>query len=186
MIEMRTLIINGSPRRNGDTAYLIKKLTDKLEGKMETINCYTDNIKPCIDCRYCWRESGCIIKDDMAKVYADDYDNLVIATPIYNSSVTPPLFGLITRLNYIYANKRFLGVKHSFKEKKGASILVGGGDGEPDMANRLIASMFKKLNVQYQGNQIFSLNTDSVPVVQDVEALAKLEIVAQRLNEYNP
>ena len=37
---MKTLILNGSPRANGDTASLIKELTKKLPGEYKIVNAY--------------------------------------------------------------------------------------------------------------------------------------------------
>ena len=66
---MKTLILNGSPRENGDTVSLIKKVTEKIAGECRIINAYRCNISPCVDCRYCWDHTGCAIKDEMQEVY---------------------------------------------------------------------------------------------------------------------
>lgn len=48
---MKTLILNGSPRKDGDTAFLINKLISRLYGEYKIVDCYTADIAPCIDCR---------------------------------------------------------------------------------------------------------------------------------------
>ncbi len=52
------------------------------------VDSYNCNIRPYIDCRYCWENVGCSIKDEMQEVY--DYikecDNVLIASP-RNSAV---------------------------------------------------------------------------------------------------
>ena len=65
---MRTLIINGSPKKNGDTTALLDELVRYLEGEAKIISCF-DNIAPCCDCRYCWKHSGCALQDDMQEIY---------------------------------------------------------------------------------------------------------------------
>ena len=87
---MKTLILNGSPRANGDTASLVEKLVNALEGDSHIVNAYRCNISPCIDCRYCWENDGCRICDDMQEVYSyiRICDNIVIASPIYFSELT--------------------------------------------------------------------------------------------------
>ena len=35
---MKTLILNGSPRKNGDTAFLIQKLIEQLHGEYKIVN----------------------------------------------------------------------------------------------------------------------------------------------------
>ncbi len=81
--KKKTLIINGSPHKNGDTAYILQQIKNKLEGEVEEINAYFDKISPCIDCRHCWKQEGCAIKDGMEKIYKDDYDTIIVASPIY-------------------------------------------------------------------------------------------------------
>ena len=66
---MKTLIFNGSPRKNGDTVSLIRKVTEGLEGEYKIVNAYYCNISPCIDCRYCRRKPGCAIQDEMQEIY---------------------------------------------------------------------------------------------------------------------
>lgn len=55
---MKTLILNGSPRENGDTVSLINKVIGNLNGEYKIINAYDCDINPCVDCRYCWNNTG--------------------------------------------------------------------------------------------------------------------------------
>ena len=81
----KTLIFNGSPRKKGDTAALIRALTEDLAGQYRVVDCYRADISPCIDCRSCRRVKKCVLPDDMQEVYAyiEECDNIVIASPIY-------------------------------------------------------------------------------------------------------
>lgn len=45
-IIMKTLILNGSPRKNGDTASLIEKITEKIVGEYRIVDAYRCNISP--------------------------------------------------------------------------------------------------------------------------------------------
>lgn len=47
---MKTLIFNGSPRKNGDTVGLINEFIKELDGEYKIVNAYYCDIKPCIDC----------------------------------------------------------------------------------------------------------------------------------------
>ena len=80
---MKTLILNGSPRANGDTSSLVEKLINALEGDSYIANAYRCNISPCIDCRYCWENDACKICDEMQEVYSyiQICDNIVIVSP---------------------------------------------------------------------------------------------------------
>lgn len=67
---MKTLILNGSPRKDGDTVFLINKLLYRLQDEYKIIDCYTADIAPCIDCRCCREKLSCLIKDEMQEFYA--------------------------------------------------------------------------------------------------------------------
>lgn len=180
---MKTLIINGSPRKNGDTYVLLSELKRHLKGKIIEISAYYDNIKPCVDCRQCWVKKGCVIKDDMAKIYDDDFDIIIIASPIYMSGLTGPLVSLASRFQSYYAAKRFLGDEMDIKDKDAVLIIVGGGDGNPDKAIELAKWMFKEMKAQFDSkNIIASLHTDELPAEEDTEALAKVKEVVDSLN----
>ncbi len=175
---MKTLIINGSPRKNGDTIALLSKLKEDLQGDIIEISVYRNNMNPCIDCRRCWVDGKCAIKDDMQIIYDGDYDNIVIASPIYLSEFPGPFINLANRLQVYYAAKKFAKKEIEISPKKGILILVGGGGGRPDRAIELIKWMFKKLGVTYNEEHIvLSLNTNQIPALEDQEALAKLKII---------
>lgn len=98
--HMETLILNGSPKRNGNTVALIGAFTKHLNGDVRVVSSHFDNISPCLDCRYCWDNPGCIINDDMQSVYPylESCDNLVIASPIWFSELSGPLLTLASRI----------------------------------------------------------------------------------------
>jgi multimeric flavodoxin WrbA len=108
---LKTLVLNGSPRKKGDTVSLLTELTKQLEGEVKIVSAYHDNISPCADCRYCWEHDGRSIHDDMQEVYkaVEEYDNIVIASPIYYSQLTGELLSLASRFQRYYAAKRFRG-----------------------------------------------------------------------------
>lgn len=56
---MKTLILNGSPRVNGDTSSLIQRFCENVTGEYKIVDAYRCDIAPCIDCRYCWEHKGC-------------------------------------------------------------------------------------------------------------------------------
>ena len=82
----RTIIINGSPRPNGNTAYLIDVLRGHLEGEIIEISAFRSGIAPCVDCRGCWETAKCVVQDGMQVIYDDDFDNIVIASPLRHSA----------------------------------------------------------------------------------------------------
>ena len=133
---MKTLIICGSPRRNGDTMNLIDEFIKNINGEYNLWTVYECNIRPCIDCRYCWRNNGCSVNDEMQDLYQyiQECDNILIASPIYFSLLTGQLLAVLSRLQTYFCARYFRKEKPIKKSKKGAIILVGGGDGSVDKA----------------------------------------------------
>ena len=185
---MKVLILNGSPRPDGDTAYILEMLKGRFPcgTGFETIHTFEADIRPCTDCRYCWENEGCCIRDEMDTLWKDDYDVLVLASPLYMSFVTPPLFSVISRLNAVWSNRYFLKKPCALKPKKGILILTGGGDGSPDPAIRIAKTAFRFLNARFEQETdlISSLKTNEVPVRCDPEIPGQVEkAVAKILGE---
>lgn len=183
---MKVLIINGSPHKHGDTAYMVSKFKEKFSEDtiFEELYLYDENIKPCMDCRYCNRNIGCVIKDKMDIIVNDDYDVIVMASPIYMYNMTPPVFSMITRLNYIWSNKFFLKKELKLKRKKGILILAGGGDGNPTHALDMAKLLFKYLNVDFdiEKDYIYSLKTGEVLAKEDSNVAKLVDIAYGNLN----
>ena len=182
---MKVLILNGSPRPDGDTAYILEMLKDRFPRGTgsETIHAFEADLRPCTDCRYCWENEGCGIRDGMDLVRKDDYDVLVLASPLYMSFVTPPLFSVISRLNYIWSNRFFLKIPNTMKAKKGILILTGGGDGSPDPAVSIAKTAFRFLNASFDPelDYIHSLNTNNVPARQDPTITGQIETAVRHM-----
>ena len=110
---MRVLILNGSPRRNGNTSQMIKAFCeglDKSNHSYDVIDVARMNIHGCLACEYCHGKGNgqCVQKDDMLKVYAllDEVDMLVIASPIYYHGISGQMKCCIDRFYAkLYPNK---------------------------------------------------------------------------------
>lgn len=181
---MRTLIINGSPRKNGDTTALLDELVKHLEGEVITISCF-DEIAPCSDCRYCWKHSGCAINDKMQEIYPyfEECDNVVIASPVWFSSLSGPTLNLASRFQTYFAGRIFRGEKRK-ADKNGVLILVGGEKGTEEMPKQNALTIMKTMSVRRPIiATICSMNTDKIPAAEDQEALAQVREAAQMLNE---
>ncbi len=181
---MKTLIINGSPKRNGDTAALITELVKHLDGKVKIIS-HQDNISPCIDCRFCWKMAGCALRDDMQTVYQYliDCDNVVIASPVWYSSLSGIVLNIGSRLQMYFAARRFRNETICRKPKKGLILLVGGNKGtevQPLETARMLLRLCGAAKDEIQA--VTSMNTDEVPAAEDECALDRVREQAQRLN----
>lgn len=175
----KTLILNGSPRTDGNTAQIISKLTTLLQGKYKVIDTYYRNISPCIDCRWCREHSGCCIDDEMQDIYKyiQECDNIIIASPIYFSELTGKLLDVGSRLQTYFSAQYFRNENPINKPKKGAVILVGGGDGNMDKAYDTACTLLKHMNVTDIFPVVCSHNTNIKPALEDeafINQIAKL------------
>ncbi len=181
---MKTLIFNGSPRKCGDTVSLIEKLLEELSGEYLIVNAYDEGISPCVDCRYCWEHDGCSIKDGMQKVYdyIQECDNIVIASPIYFSELTGKLLDVSSRLQRYFCARTFRGETPVAKHKKGAVILVGGGDGNMDKAFDTACTLLHHMNCRDIHELISCHNTNSQPAIEDETVLRGIRDVARNFS----
>ena len=178
---MKTLIFNGSPRANGNTALLVEKLVNALNGENNIVNAYRCNISPCIDCRFCWENDGCAIHDEMQEVYSyiQKCDNIVIASPIYFSELTGRLLDVGSRLQRYFCARFFRNETPIPKSKKGAVILVGGGDGHIEKPYETACTLLHHMNCYNIHDVVYSHNTNERPAVQDEKVLCGINSIVQ-------
>jgi multimeric flavodoxin WrbA len=90
MTDNTVLILIGSPRRLGNSAALAEQIAagaNSAGAQVETFFLQDLSIQPCDGCDACHDNpgSGCILEDDMQKLYPKLHEAaaIVIATPIY-------------------------------------------------------------------------------------------------------
>ncbi len=182
---MKTLIFNGSPRKNGNTAALVNEVVSRLEGEYKIVDAYYCGIKPCIDCRYCKKHPACSIEDGMNEIYEyiRECDNIVVASPLNFAEVTGQLLSVLSRLQMFYCNEVFRKEKLIKKEKRGGIILVGGGDGGITGALKTARIILHHMNVREIAPEVCSHSTDVLDAKDDVAAVTAAIKLAEFLNE---
>ena len=102
---MKILIINGSPRENGNTAIALKEMENvfKSQGiEVKNVQIGKEAIRGCMACYSCKKTGKCVI-DDAVNVVAKDFeesDGIVIGSPVYYSSANGTLISFLDRLFY--------------------------------------------------------------------------------------
>lgn len=181
----KTLIINGSPRIEGNTAALIAELKKYLDGEVIELSAFRSDIAPCMDCRGCWSTAECVVKDSMQIIYDDDFDNIVIASPVYYGTLPGSVLSLMSRLQPWHAAKFFLNKPLELRRKKAAAVLTAGGKGNQKSANHHLGAFFMMLNAEgFLEHIACSSNTDTIPAWEDSKALEEVREIAKWLNEY--
>ena len=178
---MKTLIFNGSPRINGDTESLLKIVKENIAGEYKVVNAYRSQIAACIDCRYCWKNSGCAIQDEMQEVYdyIQDCNNILIASPIYFSELTGKMLDVGSRLQTFFCARFHRKEVPIPKEKRGAVVLIGGGDGRVEKAYETACTLLHHMNSRNIHPMVFSHNTDVRPAIEDEEAVAGVRSIIE-------
>lgn len=102
---MNILVLNGSPRKNGNTAAMVRAFAEGArEGghEVEVIGVGRMDIAGCLGCECCHnRNDGvCILEDDMRAVYRalEDAEVMILASPMYFHNITGPLQSTISRV----------------------------------------------------------------------------------------
>ena len=169
----KTLILNASPRAKGDVAALLSAVKAGLRGPVEELRLFHARLSPCVDCRRCAKEPGCAVRDEMDAVYADDYDAVLVAAPVYFEDLPGPLLNVLSRLQAYYMARLALKSPISLRPKRGALILTGGGHGGPEGALKHAAQLLHALNAAgFEAHTILSLRTDELPAGEDEAALS--------------
>jgi multimeric flavodoxin WrbA len=124
---MKVIAINGSPRKKGNTAALLNKLTSKLEAEgieTETINIGGKKVRGCTACMKCFenKNSQCVFDDDIINeciMKMKEADGIVIGSPTYFADVNTETKALIDRAGFVsLANDSF------FSRKVGAAVVA--------------------------------------------------------------
>ena len=102
---MKILIINGSPKTDGNTSIALKEMMNVFEGEgieTELINAGNKDIRGCIACGSCAKTGRCVF-DDVVNEIAPKFesaDGLVVASPVYYASANATLIACLDRLFY--------------------------------------------------------------------------------------
>jgi len=99
---MKVLILNGSPRKSGYTARILKQIQAGILGEhtVEWVDVYDLAIKPCVGCLRCRPNQGCALAEDDAQVMGRKMmaaDALVVGTPTYWGNMSGALKNLFDR-----------------------------------------------------------------------------------------
>lgn len=106
---MRVMILNGSPRKDWNTAMLLKEVqrgAESVGSETEYIDLYDLNYTGCRSCMACKRKGvercKCFWRDDLSPVLERIFssDALFIGSPIYLGDITSQVHALIERLHF--------------------------------------------------------------------------------------
>lgn len=175
------LILNGSPRKKGNSATLSEHLAAGAREKgasVESIYLHSLDIRPCDACDEC-RETGgvCVISDDMQKIYPKliAADAIVLASPIYWFTFSAQLKLCVDRW---YA---FQGTDWKEMRGKQFGILLAYGDDDPYDAGVINAIHTFESICRYLEAPIVGVVHGSLSEIGDVQKNPELLEKARKL-----
>jgi len=146
---MKKLFINASPRKKGNTAFLMDRIIEILgESSQSVTSLYEKKVLPCLDCKKCKEgKLECIVNDDMNELYAkmNTADLIVFGTPVYWFSITGPGKIFIDRLRPYFKNGKL-------KDKTLILVLVAGsGEKDCDLVEQMFTRICDSLEINLGG-----------------------------------
>lgn len=176
---MKVLMINGSPRQNGNTYIALREMEKVFaEGGVETeiIHVGNKNIRGCIACSSCAEKGKCAF-DDIVNETAPKFeacDGLVIGSPVYYASANATLIALLDRL--------FYSTHFDKSMKVGASVVAarrGGLSATFDELNKY----FTITGMPVASSQYWNSIHGRVPgeAEQDEEGLQTMRVLARNM-----
>ncbi len=136
---MKILMLNGSPKDNGNTARALTEIREIFEREGIEVEYYhvgNLTVRGCTSCASCFKTKKCVI-DDIVNELAEklnECDGMVVGSPVYYAAPNGTLIALLDRL--------FYSSKADKRMKVGASVVVarrGGCSAALDQLNKYFA-----------------------------------------------
>ena len=126
---MKILVLNGSHRKNGTVASLLKSVTEPLsaEHEIEWIDVCELNMKYCTTCMVCREKETCVLPEDDAHIVGkkiEGADALVIGTPTHWGNMCAPLKLLFDRNVPVFMGESPKGMPQPRQKGKRAVIVT--------------------------------------------------------------
>ena len=176
---MKVLMLNGSPKANGNTALALKELEKVFaaEGiEVETMQLGNKPIRGCVACGGCYKAGRCILDDSLEELAAkfQEADGLVVASPVYYASANATLIAALDRL--------FYSTRFDKTMKVGASIAVarrGGCSATFDQLNKYFTISGMPVASSRYWNSVHGMAPGEAQ--QDEEGLVTMRTLARNM-----
>jgi multimeric flavodoxin WrbA len=124
---LKVIAFNGSARKDGNTATLIRRVLKVLEAegfKTELVQLAGQQIRGCNACRTCFstKNQRCVIEDDKVNEYIakmQEADAVILGSPVYFSMMPSELKAFLDRAFYVARANNDM-----FQRKVGAAVVA--------------------------------------------------------------
>ena len=180
---MKVLAINGSARKDGNTAILINRVFEELnkEGiKTEMIQLAGQIIEPCKACWACGGQQNCVHRKDNFRDIFDkikEADGILLGSPVYSANISANMQALLERAAVISDMNPGL-----LTHKAGAAVVAarrGGAMNAIDSMNHF----FLNHEMFVVGSTYWNMAYGQLPgdVKKDFEGLSNMENLGQNI-----
>jgi putative NADPH-quinone reductase len=168
--QLKVIGIAGSPRRNGNTDLMLSAALEAVKENgcdVERVTVSELQGQPCRACGGCAASGKCVIDDDYRALYQriEQADFLLVATPVFFSSVSAQLKALIDRAQPAWIRKYVLksGPAEAASNRKALLLCCCGFEGRSCFAEN-VSQIFKAWTLSLDFS---SLGTVFVPGVDE-------------------
>lgn len=118
---MKVLLVNGSPKANGNTAFALEQMAQVFaaEGiRPQILHIGNQAIRGCIACGSCAKNGKCVFDDavNQAAPLFQEADGIVVGSPVYYASANATVVAFLDRL--------FYSTRFDKRMKVGASVVI--------------------------------------------------------------
>lgn len=176
---MKVLLINGSPKKEGNTAIALREVQGTLEAEgieTELIHIGNKDIRGCISCYKCGEAHRCVF-DDIVNEVAEKFavaDGIVVGSPVYYASPNGTVLSFLDRL--------FLSSKFDKTMKVGAAVAVcrrGGASATFDVLNKYYTVCGMPIVASQYWNSVHGRTPGEAS--QDAEGLQTMRTLARNM-----
>ena len=182
---MKVVAFNGSPREDGNTAALLRKVLSPIARAgidTELVQVGGTGIRGCMACGRCAeaQDRRCAISDDIANTCIEKMlgaDGIIMGSPTYFSGMTADLKALIDRAGFVsVANGRLLS------RKIGAAVAVHRRGGAVNVVDS-INHMFLMSRMIVPGSTYWNFGVGRLPgeVEDDAEAIDNMHDLGETI-----
>jgi len=187
---MLVLGFQGSPRKKGNTSFLLKNFmqaAEKLGAQTRIIEVTQKNIIPCKEYVVCERKGYCPIDDDVkSEIYPliRQAEVVVLATPIFFFNMTAQLKAVVDRCQLFWARKYKLKLTDPAKKtKRGFLLSVGASKGKSLFEGLQLTAkyFFDAIDAGFEGSLTYREIEGPKDMAKHPKVLADIETAAAAL-----
>ena len=177
---MKVLIINGSPRVNGNTSIAINELVKVFDAEgveTDVVQIGNKDVRGCIACATCKTNGKCVFDDVVNELGPkfEEADGLIVASPVYYASANATLIACLDRL--------FYSTPFDKSMKVGASVVVarrGGLSATFDELNKYFTISGMPVASSQYWNSVHGREKGQAE--QDLEGLQTMRTLARNMS----